>query len=252
MKLEVKEISAAFGDKRVLENIELSLAEGELVSLLGTSGVGKTTLFHIIAGLMAPVSGSVWLEGEEITGKPGKISYMLQKDMLLPYKTVLDNVSLPLQIKKVGRRAARQEARQYFREFGLEGYEEKYPSQLSGGMRQRAALLRTYLFSSEVALLDEPFSALDTMTKNAMHQWYLSVMDRIRLSTLLITHDIDEAILLSDRIYILAGQPGRIRAEIRINHAGSRDSDFLLTEEFLDYKKQIMEWIGQDGTIGES
>lgn len=240
MKLEVKDISAAFGDKRVLEDIRLSLAEGELVSLLGASGVGKTTLFHIIAGLMTPDSGTVWLEGEEITGKPGKISYMLQKDMLLPYKTVLDNVSLPLQIRKMSKRAARQEAEQYFSEFGLEGYERKYPSQLSGGMRQRAALLRTYLFSSEVALLDEPFSALDTMTKNAMHQWYLSVMERIHLSTLLITHDIDEAILLSDRIYILAGQPGKIQDEIRIDREKPRDPDFMLTEEFLAYKKRIM------------
>ncbi|MDE6852236.1 MAG: ABC transporter ATP-binding protein [Lachnospiraceae bacterium] len=240
MKLEVKEISATYGDKRVLEDIRLHLAEGELVSLLGASGVGKTTLFHIIAGLMTPDSGSIWLGGEEITDRPGKISYMLQKDMLLPYKTVLDNVSLPLQIKKVKKRVARQEAKQYFREFGLEGYENKYPAQLSGGMRQRAALLRTYLFSSEVALLDEPFSALDTMTKNAMHQWYLSVMERIHLSTLLITHDIDEAILLSDRIYVLAGQPGKIRDEIRIDRKKPRDSDFILTEEFLSYKKQIM------------
>ena len=243
MKLEVKDVSAAFGGKKVLEDIQIHLEEGELVSLLGASGVGKTTLFHVIAGLMMPDTGSVWLEGEEITGRPGKISYMLQKDMLLPYKTVLDNVALPLQIKKKGRRTARQEAKQYFGEFGLEGYEEKYPSQLSGGMRQRAALLRTYLFSSEVALLDEPFSALDAMTKSAMHEWYLSVMERIHLSTLLITHDMDEAILLSDRIYILAGKPGKIRAEIHINREKPRDSDFMLTEEFLFYKKQIMELI---------
>ena len=243
MKLEVKGVSVAFSDKKVLEDIQVNLAEGGLVSLLGASGVGKTTLFHVIAGLLAPDTGSVWLEGEEITGRPGKISYMLQKDMLLPYKTVLDNVSLPLQIKKMGKRAARQEAKQYFREFGLEGYEEKYPSQLSGGMKQRAALLRTYLFSSEVALLDEPFSALDTMTKSAMHQWYLAVMERIHLSTLLITHDMDEAILLSDRIYILAGKPGKIRAEICIGRKKPRNPDFTLTEEFLSYKKRIIELI---------
>lgn len=243
MKLETKEISAAFGDKKVLEDIQIHLEEGELVSLLGASGVGKTTLFHIIAGLKLPDTGSVWLEGEEITGKPGKISYMLQKDMLLPYKTVLDNVSLPLQIKKVKKKLARQEAKKYFKEFGLEGYEEKYPSQLSGGMRQRAALLRTYLFSGEVALLDEPFSALDTLTKSAMHEWYLSVMEQIHLSTLLVTHDIDEAIMLSDRIYVLAGKPGKIQAEIHIDREKPRSSEFLVSEEFLAYKKQIMELI---------
>ncbi len=243
MKLEVKKVSAAFGSKQVLENIQIHLAQGELVSLLGASGVGKTTLFHIIAGLLEPASGSVWLEEENITGRPGKISYMLQKDMLFPYKTVLDNVSLPLRIRGVKKQAARQEAKRYFKEFGLEGYEAKYPAQLSGGMKQRAALLRTYLFSGEVALLDEPFSALDTMTKSAMHHWYLDVMERIHLSTLLITHDIDEAILLSDRIYILSGQPGQIREEIQIEQKKPRDPSFLLTEEFLDYKKRIMELI---------
>lgn len=240
MRLETKGISMAFGDKKVLEDIQINLAEGELVSLLGASGVGKTTLFHIIAGLMLPDAGSVWLNGEEITGRPGKISYMLQKDMLLPYKTVLDNVSLPIQIKKGRKRLARQEAGKYFKEFGLEGYEEKYPFQLSGGMRQRAALLRTYLFSGEVALLDEPFSALDNITKSAMHEWYLSVMEKIHLSTLLITHDIDEAILLSDRIYVLAGSPGKVRAELHIEQEIPRDSGFVLSEEFLSYKKQIM------------
>lgn len=240
MKLEVRGVSRSFGEKKVLGNIQMGLEQGEMVSLLGASGVGKTTLFHIISGLMVPDSGSVWLEGEDITGRPGKVSYMLQKDMLLPYKTVLDNVALPLLIKKVKKKAAREEARKHFKEFGLDGYEEKYPSQLSGGMRQRAALLRTYLFSCEVALLDEPFSALDTITKSAMHQWYLSVMEQIKLSTLLITHDIDEAILLSDRIYILAGQPGEIIDEIRIARERPRNQEFLLTEEFLSYKKQVM------------
>lgn len=243
IKLEVKGISKAFGDKQILEDIHLRLAEGELVSLLGASGVGKTTLFHIISGLLTPDSGSVLLGTEEITGEPGKISYMLQKDMLLPYKTVLDNVALPLVIKKVKKKEARKEAQKHFQEFGLEGYENKYPDQMSGGMRQRAALLRTYLFSGEAALLDEPFSALDTITKSAMHQWYLSVMDKISLSTLFITHDIDEAILLSDRIYILAGRPGRIVDEISIDRKKPRSRDFQLTEEFLSYKKRIMEQI---------
>lgn len=243
MKLEVKGVSKSFGGKQVLKDIDIRLAQGELICLLGASGGGKTTLFNIISGLLTPDSGSIWLEGREITGQPGKISYMLQKDMLLPYKTVLDNVALPLQIKKAKKKVAREEAKKHFKEFGLEGYEGKYPSQMSGGMRQRAALLRTYLFSKEVALLDEPFSALDTITKSAMHQWYLSVMEQIRLSTLFITHDIDEAILLSDRIYILAGRPGEIVDEICIEKERPRTQEFLLTEEFLEYKKKIVNQI---------
>ena len=143
-------------------------------------------------------------------------------------------------IKGENKKAARQKAGELFQEFGLEGTQKKYPKQLSGGMRQRAALLRTYMFSKNVALLDEPFSALDTLTKSDMHRWYLDVMDKIHLSTLFITHDIDEAILLSDRIYLLTGRPGRITEEIVIREPKSRRKDFNLTEEFLEYKKDIL------------
>lgn len=240
-KLEVKGVSKTFGGKKVLEDISIELNSGELVSLLGVSGSGKTTLFNIISGLMEPDEGSVSLDGRDITGQPGNISYMLQKDMLLPYRTVQDNVALPLLLKGAGKKEAREQAAAHFEEFGLEGTEKKFPSQLSGGMRQRAALLRTYLFSQEVALLDEPFSALDTLTKSSMHRWYLDVMEKIKLSTFFITHDIDEAILLSDRIYLLTGQPGCIADEIIITEPRPRNEDFKLTPEFIAYKKQIIE-----------
>ena len=136
--------------------------------------------------------------------------------------------------------APRLKAAPYFAEFGLEGTQKQYPRQLSGGMRQRAALMRTYMFSQNVALLDEPFSALDTITKGSMHTWYLDIMEKIRLSTLFITHDIDEAILLSDRICLLTGKPGQITKEIVIREPRPRRKDFNLTEEFLDYKKEIL------------
>ena len=239
-KLEVCGISKSFDGKTVLEDVSITLNAGELVCLLGVSGAGKTTLFNIISGLVKPDEGKVLLDGEDITGKPGKISYMLQKDLLLPYRTIEDNVALPLLLKGEKKGAAREKAAALFGQFGLEGTQKLYPSQLSGGMRQRAALLRTYLFSENVALLDEPFSALDTLTKSAIHRWYLEVMERIRLSTLFITHDIDEAILLSDRIYLLSGQPGRITAELRIREPKPRRADFNLTPEFLEYKRQIL------------
>ena len=166
---------------------------------------------------------------------------MLQKDLLLPYKTIIDNVALPLMIRGMKKNEARREAVTHFDEFGLLGTEDKYPSQLSGGMRQRAALLRTYLFSEKVALLDEPFSALDMMTKRTIHEWYLEVMEKIKLSTLFVTHDIDEAILLSDRIYLLTGKPGQITKEIRIQEGKPRAKDFNVTERFMHYKREILE-----------
>lgn len=206
-QLKVSHISKAFDDQEILKDVTLELRDNELVSLLGVSGGGKTTLFNVISGLLKPEEGQVFLDGKDITGQPGNVSYMLQKDLLLPYRTIEDNVALPLIIKGEKKKEARKKACSYFLEFGLEGTEKKYPSQLSGGMRQRAALLRTYMFSDKIALLDEPFSALDTLTKSAMHKWYLKVMEQIHLSTIFITHDIDEAILLSDRIYLLTGQP---------------------------------------------
>lgn len=242
-QLTVKNVSKSFDGREIIRNISLELHHGELVCLLGVSGGGKTTLFNVISGLMQPDCGHVFLDGEEITGKPGRISYMLQKDLLLPYRTIEDNVALPLLIKGMKKKEARASVAPYFEEFGLEGTQKNYPRQLSGGMRQRAALMRTYLFSQDVALLDEPFSALDTITKSSIHKWYLNIMEQIHLSTLFITHDIDEAILLSDRIYLLTGKPGEITEEIRIEEPKPRREDFNLTNEFLAYKRRILEKI---------
>ena len=239
--LKVEGVTKTFDSETIIQNISLELHEGELVSLLGVSGGGKTTLFNIISGLSMPDEGSVWIDNEKVTGKPGNVSYMLQKDLLLPYRTILDNVALPLMIRGMTKKEAREKAAPYFAEFGLEGTEKKYPAQVSGGMKQRAALLRTYLFSQKVALLDEPFSALDMLTKQAMHEWYLDVMEKIKLSTLFVTHDIDEAILLSDRIYLLTGRPGRITKEIVIKEPKPRAKDFNVTESFMRYKREIIE-----------
>ena len=227
--------------QKIIENISIDLREGELVCILGSSGVGKTTLFNVISGLIAPTCGTVFLNGENIVKKSGKISYMLQKDLLLPFKTIIDNVSLPLVIKGEKKSIAREKAQKYFAEFGLAGTEKKYPSQLSGGMRQRAALLRTYMFSCEVALLDEPFSALDAITKRKMQNWYLNIMEKIKLSTLFITHDIDEAILISKRIYIIYGSPGKIIKELKIELSeGENSEDVTLTKKFIEYKREIL------------
>lgn len=242
--LRAEKINKSFSEKHVLSDVSISLNEGEIISLLGVSGSGKTTLFNVLSGIYKPDSGTVLLRGNDITGKPGEISYMLQKDLLFPYRRVIDNVCLPLILSGMKKKEARAKADPLFETFGLEGTQMKYPAQLSGGMRQRAALLRTYLSSNGVALLDEPFSALDTITKSKIHKWYLDVMGEINLSTVFITHDIDEAILLSDRIYILSaqsGEAGTISREIVIDVPKPRPNDFNLTDEFLQYKRQIVE-----------
>lgn len=240
-KLKASNITVSFDGTNVIEDVNIHLNQGEIVSLLGISGSGKTTLFNVLSGLSVPDKGEVLLDGENVTGKTGKMSYMLQKDLLLPHYTVLDNVALPLIIKGEKKKFAREKALEHFSFFGLEGTEKKYPHQLSGGMRQRAAFLRTYLASEGVALLDEPFSALDTITKTAVHQWYIDIMKEIKLSSLIVTHDIDEAILLSDRIYILSGKPGRITDEISISLPKPRNNTMVMQEEFLTYKKKIVE-----------
>lgn len=243
--LRAEHITKSYSDKTVLKDIGLTLSAGELVCLLGISGVGKTTLFNVLSGLTMPDEGRVLLKGDsaedwqDITGKSGYLSYMLQKDLLLPHKYVIDNVALPLTLKGVKKKDAREQAAEYFERFGLAGTEKKYPAQLSGGMRQRAALLRTYLTGSKVALLDEPFSALDTITRAAMQEWFLEVMEEIKLSTIFITHDVDEAILISDRIYIMKGEPAGLSEDIQVSDPKPRDPSYTTSEEFVTYKKRI-------------
>ncbi|MBP3872659.1 MAG: ABC transporter ATP-binding protein [Lachnospiraceae bacterium] len=260
--LEARHVTKEYDGRTIIRDISIHLERGELISLLGLSGSGKTTLFHVLSGLTRPETGQVLFGGEDITGRPGSVSYMQQKDLLLAHKKVIDNVSLPLVLRGIRKKEARSAAEPLFAQFGIEGTQYQYPAQLSGGMRQRAAFLRTYLSAARTghteaggedggshdncgaALLDEPFSALDTITKSQMHSWYLDMMQRIDLSTIFITHDIDEAILLSDRIYLMTGNPGVIEHEIRIQTPRPERKEYNLTQEFLDYKRQIIRILG--------
>ena len=236
---EATNLSKSFKEKKVIENVSITLNEGECVSLLGVSGIGKTTIFNILAGFLKPDQGRVKLKDMDITGQLGKLSYMQQEDLLLEHKTILDNVALPLIISGENKSLAKARARSYFGTFGLDGTYDKYPCQLSGGMRQRAALLRTYLFSNDLILLDEPFSALDTLTKSGMHRCFMDIMKEVRATTLFITHDIDEAIYLSDRIYILSGNPGRISREVSLKGL-VKDSTLFYSPEYMDMKREII------------
>ncbi len=245
--LRTDRISKSYSSRQIIREISIHLEKGEMVSLLGLSGSGKTTLLNIMSGLVRPDSGHVFLAGEDITGRPGSISYMLQKDLMLEHKRVIDNVALPLVLHGMKKQEARAKADPYFARFDLDGTQMLYPAQLSGGMRQRAALLRTYLGSQGVILLDEPFSALDMITRSQLHDWYLDIMEKIGLTTLLITHDVDEAIQLSDRIYLLTGSPGEIRNELEIRVPRSERKDFSLQPEFTAYKRQIRDLLRPSG-----
>jgi len=239
--LQCTDICKSYNDVQILNNIALNLQEGEIVSLLGVSGVGKSTLMNILAGVETPDFGQVLLECEDITGKAGRVGYMLQKDLLFPFKTTLDNICIPLRLQGMKKADARKKAQSQMKLFGLDGSENKYPYQLSGGMRQRAALARTYFLGNKVILLDEPFVALDAITKAEMHKWYINIARQTELSTIIITHDVDEALVLSDRVYIMAGNPGKITKEIKICSASKED--FALTEQYLVYKREVLEYI---------
>ena len=228
----------------VLENISLALPEGGFVSLLGPSGVGKTTLFHILSGLAQPDRGRVLLNETDITFIPGRVSYMPQKDMLFDFYTALDNVILPLILRGISKREATYRANSFFPQFGLAGCQGKYPCQLSGGMRQRAALLRTCLMDNPVILLDEPFSALDAITRYQIHAWVIDIAKSMGLSILFVTHDVEEAITLSDTVYTLTGRPGRITAVIDIPHTRPRGKDFQSSAAFSSHKRQVLDAIG--------
>jgi ABC-type nitrate/sulfonate/bicarbonate transport system ATPase subunit len=201
------------GVRPVLDGIDLSVRQGEFVSIIGPSGCGKSTLFNILAGLELPDSGTVSVDGLPATGQTEHFAYMPQKDSLLPWRRVLDNACLGLEVQGMPRRRARAAADELFPTFGLDGFQSSWPGQLSGGMRQRVALLRTVLQRREVLLLDEPFGALDSLTRTAMQTWLTGVWERYHWTVVLITHDIREAVFLSDRVYALSGRPARVLSE---------------------------------------
>ncbi len=235
--LEGKRLCKSYDGTRIIEDVSLSVEKGEMVCLLGVSGVGKTTLFNILSGLEMPDEGDVYLKGECVTGISGRIGYMQQSDLLLPFKSIVRNVMTPLLLKKMDKEDARREAEAILKEFSLGDCADMLPRQLSGGMRQRAAMARTFLTGCEVMLLDEPFSALDAITRTQMQNWFRSVIKKHGISTVFITHDIDEAILLSDRIYILSGEVGRIVSEIEVD-VKVRD---VFDDDFIRLKKEIIE-----------
>jgi ABC-type nitrate/sulfonate/bicarbonate transport system ATPase subunit len=244
-KLAVDDVSMAFatppsGSFEALARVTLSVPQGRFVSLIGPSGCGKSTIFNIIAGLLEPTSGRVVIDGVDATGTIGRVGYMLQKDLLLPWRTVLDNVVLGMEIQGVPLAAAHERALPLLKRYGLGGFEKLYPRALSGGMRQRAALLRTLLFDTDVILLDEPFGALDAQTKLAMQEWLLTLWGDFGKTVVFVTHDVDEAIYLSDEIHVMGTRPGRVVATIPVPLERPRRRTTALGEDFIAIKERCL------------
>jgi ABC-type nitrate/sulfonate/bicarbonate transport system ATPase subunit len=220
-KLCVDDVSMTFktptGVFHALAPVTLSIPQGRFVSLIGPSGCGKSTIFNIIAGLLEPSSGRVRIDGVDATGTIGRVGYMLQKDLLLPWRTVVDNVILGMEIQGVPLRAARERALPLLHRYGLSGFEYLYPNALSGGMRQRAALARTLAIEPAIVLLDEPFSSLDAQTKLILQKSFAQTIASSAITTLLITHDLMEAVIMSDRILVMSERPGQIIEEIPVD-----------------------------------
>lgn len=234
MKLEVSGLSFSYDNKKLFENLDFSIKEGEFVSLLGPSGCGKSTILKLLTGVIQAETGRITVDGQPVTGLSEHFAYMPQNDLLFPWKTILDNVCLYGQIHS-SMEEMRREASKNFPAFGLEGYETKYPSSLSGGMRQRAAFLRTALCKADILLLDEPFGALDVITRGDMQDWLISMRARLNRTVLLVTHDMDEALYLSDRILILNQAPAHITCEIEIPDR-VRNRDWLYNQGALRQK----------------
>ncbi len=240
-EIAVEGISKTLGGLLTLGEVNLKAAGGDFIGILGPSGCGKSTLFNIISGLMRPDRGRVLIDGGDVTGRTGRVSYMRQKDLLLPSLNIVENVSIPLVLKGMSKKQAGAEAAAHFKQFGLEGFEKYYPRQLSGGMRQRAAMLRTYLFSSDILLLDEPFAALDAITKRKMQTWLIDVFNMINPTVMYITHDVDEALYLCDRIYVLSECPTVVRLEIPVPFRRPPRGRTIVNPDYGAVRDKVME-----------
>ncbi len=231
MKLDIQNIGFSYGNKPILENLNFSVESGEFVSILGPSGCGKSTLLKLLTGILTPDHGTIFVDSKPTLGSSEHFSYMPQDDLLFPWKTILSNVCLYGRIHGSYEKT-KKEALKNFATFGLSGYENSYPSSLSGGMRQRAAFLRTALCHADILLLDEPFGALDVITRGEMQDWLLAMRKKLNRTVLLVTHDMDEAIYLSDRILILTPAPNGITGEIKIETV-KRDRNWLYKQSEL-------------------
>ena len=239
--LTVSGVRFDYEDIPVLDNVDLSVNRGEFVALVGPSGCGKSTLLNLISGLLSPSKGTVSANGIfDSSGRLGNVSYMQQRDLLLPWRTIAENCQLGMELRSISGDVSKVRVQELAKSFGLSDVLNYMPWQLSGGMRQRAALMRTILLDNHVLLLDEPFGALDAITRSALQKWLLSVLVRNDKAVLLVTHDVEEAILLADRVMIMASEPGRIIAEVDVRLSESSIESSFTSPAFVELRKGIL------------
>jgi ABC-type nitrate/sulfonate/bicarbonate transport system ATPase subunit len=235
-KLELRNINKSFRSNgrqiEALRDISLHVNAGEFVTLVGPSGSGKSTLFNMVAGLVDPEQGEIWLDGRMQHERTGNFGYMPQRDLLMPWRNVTANVAIPLELRGTDRTVAGERAEEMLFHFGLEEFGDLYPSALSGGMRQRAALLRTILTEQDVLLLDEPFGALDALTRRELQDWLLTIWQEFSKTIFFITHDVDEALYLGDRVMVLSSRPGHIVKTLEVSLPRPRRPGMIARPEF--------------------
>jgi len=249
-RIELRNVSKTFAgiDRSVpaLADVSFKVMPGEFVTIIGASGSGKSTLFNLCVGLLEPDSGEILIDGEKPANRAGKLGYMPQRDLLLPWRSVLDNVLIPLEIRGVPKGQSRQRAFEMLPHFGLAAFENEYPAALSGGMRQRAALLRTWLTGRDTMLLDEPFGALDALTRGELQNWLLGVWQEFERTVLFITHDVEEAVYLADRVIVLGARPGKIQTELRNDLPRPRRRRMIAEPAFGELVRELLAELGVD------
>lgn len=253
--LQVTDVSKTYGvgsssPVKALDRLSLSVKKGEFVSVIGPSGCGKSTLFNIIAGLLDDYDGSVLIDGRSIDGAHRDVGVVFQEESTFPWRTTLDNVAFPLEVQGMGKAEREEKARKFIRLVGLEGFENHYPSQLSGGMKQRTAVARTLAYEPRIMLLDEPFGALDEQTRLLLGDKMLEIWAALEQTMLLITHNITEAVQLSDRVVVMSFRPGRIKKIIDIDLPRPRSSEVITTAEFGRYVGEIWNELREEASRG--
>lgn len=253
--LQVTDVSKTYGAAsnnpvKALDQLSLSVKKGEFVSVIGPSGCGKSTLFNIIAGLLDDYEGSVLIDGHSIDGAHRDVGVVFQEESTFPWRTTLDNVAFPLEVQGMGKAEREEKARNFIRLVGLEGFENHYPSQLSGGMKQRTAVARTLAYEPRIMLLDEPFGALDEQTRLLLGDKMLEIWAALEQTMLLITHNITEAVQLSDRVVVMSFRPGRIKKIIDIDLPRPRSSEVITTAEFGRYVGEIWNELREEASRG--